>query len=457
MKRAARLWPRCRWAQGGGSLTDGGWVFLGRVSALLGGLAVQVTLAHLLPSPQLGRYYVWSSVVGVMAALATFGIGPVAMRHIALHQRAGAGAHAHGFALAALLWGALGGLAASAVFFVMATAFTRNSILPSLAAAGWIAALVASGLLADVLRGFRDIRAATIQTEILVGWLGLAGVLALSATVPPLTVAGVVCALAVGVLGATTFGAWALAWHLRGLPEAAAAPPARWWREQSGPIWLNTGLWLVFGQMDVWVLGVFRAPAEVAVYGVASRVAILLNQPEIMARAVLMPRIAALHAQGNLGALQRMVRGAATLSTALASAGALGLALGGGWALAAVFGEPYRACLPVVLILGGGYVLNAAAGLAATTLLMTGNQGAVLRGSLVGSSFTLALLLVLTPAFGAAGAATAMALGFVLQNALMLGFARRLLGIWTFLAVRPGEWRATWRAAPAAPAGPGVS
>jgi O-antigen/teichoic acid export membrane protein len=316
---------------------------------------------------------------------------------------------------------------------------------------------VASGLLADVLRGFRDIRAATIQTEILILWLGLVGVLALSAAVPPLTVEGVVCALAVGALGATTFGAWALARHLRGLPEPAAAPPAPWWREQSGPIWLNTGLWLVFGQMDLWVLGVFRAPAEVAVYGVASRVAILLNQPEVMARAVLMPRIAALHAQGDLGALQRMVRGAATLSTALASAGALGLALGGGWALAAVFGKPYRACLPVLLILAGGYVLSAAAGLAATTLLMTGNQRAVLRGSLVGSSFTFALLLVLTPAFGAVGAATASALGFALQNALMLGLARRLLGIWTFLAVRPGEWRATWRAAQAAPAGPGVS
>ncbi|MEO8585523.1 MAG: hypothetical protein ABI584_05140 [Acidobacteriota bacterium] len=42
------------------------------------------------------------------------------------------------------------------------------------------------------------------------------------------------------------------------------------------------------------------------------------------------------------------------------------------------------------------------------------------------------------------GAVSAVALGFVVQNALMVALARRTLGIWTFASARPSEWRAQW-------------
>ena len=425
-------------------LADSGWVLFGRVAALSGGLAAQVTLARLLTPEDLGRFFVWSSVVGAVSALASFGIGPVAMRHIAMHQHSGEGSHAHGFARGTVRLGALCGLGSSGLLFVAGAVFTPSLLLPALAA-GWTALLAVKSVLADVLRGFRDIRAATIITDILGGWLGLLGLLALAALLPPLTVANAVVGLSLGLMAAAAFGLSALRQHLAPLPTPAAAPPVQWWWRQSSSVWMNTGLWLAFGQMDLWILSLFRSPAEVAVYGLASRLSVVLNQPELVSRAVLMPRIAPIHAEGKRDSLQRMVRSAAAASGAVALLGTLALALGGDRALSAIFGPTYRASLPLALILAGGQVAGSAAGLGATTLLMTGHQSLVVRGSMAGFSCTLLLLLVLVPIHGATGAATATALGMVFQNLLMLGLAKRSLGIWTAASVRPAEWRTVWR------------
>jgi O-antigen/teichoic acid export membrane protein len=425
-------------------LTDSVWVLLGRASLFMGGLAVQMALARLLPQAELGQYFVWSSAVSVVSVLASLGAGPVAIRQISVQRRSGSRAETQGLTRAALRWGALGGLGASGPFFVIAALFTQSQLLPALAA-GWMAVTAAESVLADVLRGFLDIRAATVLDEILGGWLGVLIVLALAALFPPLTVAGTLVGLGLGLMVAIAFGLSALARHLEPLPSPAAAPSVQWWWKQSGPVWLNTGLWLVFGQMDLWVLSILRPPAEVAVYGLASRLAILLNQPQVMSRAVLMPRLAALHAHGEMDALQRMVRGAATAAGALALVGTLGLALDGQWVLTGLFGAVYRTSLPVALILGCGYIVSSGAGLAETTLLMSGRQTLVVRGSMVSGFSTLVLLLVLTPPYGAIGAATAMAIGTIVQNLLMLGLARRTLGIWTCASVRLTEWRAVWR------------
>ncbi|MGI5835753.1 MAG: hypothetical protein ACOX87_04570, partial [Chloroflexota bacterium] len=146
-------------------MTDSSWVLFGKVVALTGGLAAQVTLARLLTPEDLGAFFVWSSVVGAVSALASFGLGPVAMRHIATHLHSSQGSQAHGFARDTLRLGTLCGLGASAVFFVVGSAFTKSLALPALAAT-WTAIIAVRSVLADILRGFRDIRAATIITDI---------------------------------------------------------------------------------------------------------------------------------------------------------------------------------------------------------------------------------------------------------------------------------------------------
>ncbi|MBK9063971.1 MAG: polysaccharide biosynthesis C-terminal domain-containing protein [Acidobacteria bacterium] len=433
-------------------VTDSRWVLLGRASALLSALALNATLAHLLPAPQLGSYFLWASAAAAMGVLASFGLGPVALRHIAVSRRNGRSVEASDFAHAALGWGLRGGLAASAAFLA-AAALVTGEISAAMAAACLIVALAVSGLLAELLRGFGDLRAAALLSELFGGWLGLAAIWALDALRPPLAVPGAIAALALGLAGASAYGRLALCRHLT--PAPTAPSPFSWWWRESRAVWLNTGLWLVLGQADLWVLGAFRPRAEVAVYGIASRVAMLLLQPDAMARTLLMPRAAALHASGDLPGLQRLVRGAATVTGALVATGAIALAIGGAWFLTALFGAPYRACLPLVLILSCGYVVNSLSGLAATTLLMSGHQARVLRASLLGSALTLILLFALTPPFGAPGAASAVAMGFVVQNALMVALARRTLGIWTTASARPSEWRTLWVAlrAPAPGAG----
>ena len=422
-------------------VTDSRWVLLGRASALLSALTLNATLARLLPAPLLGNYFLWASAAAALGLLASLGLGPIALRHVAVSRRTGRSVEASGIARAALAWGIRGALGASTAFLAAAALFTGEAYAAA-ATACWIASLVVSGLVADLLRGFRDLRAAALMSEVLGGWLGLAAIWGLRALRPSLPVSGAIAALAFGIAGASVYGRFALGRHLTPAPPAPS--PFSWWWSESRAVWLNTTLWLVLGQADLWVLAAFRPRAEVAVYGLASRFAILLLQPDTMARTLLMPRAAALHASGDIAGLQRLVRGAATITTGVASAGAVGLALGGAWVLALLFGASYEACLPLTLILACGYVANAFAGLAATTLLMTGYQSRVLRMSLIGGAVTLVLLFALIPAFGARGAASAVAIGLIVQNALMVALARRTLGIWTFASARPSEWRALW-------------
>jgi O-antigen/teichoic acid export membrane protein len=83
-----------------------------------------------------------------------------------------------------------------------------------------------------------------------------------------------------------------------------------------GPPFLlvRLNIWLL-GGADLWILGMFRPAEEVAIYGAASRVALIAGTPLVVANAALAPISAELHSQGQRQRLERLVQAAATLST----------------------------------------------------------------------------------------------------------------------------------------------
>ena len=76
----------------------------------------------------------------------------------------------------------------------------------------------------------------------------------------------------------------------------------------SMPLLLMNSMTLMLGWTDVLVLGIWRDAAEVGIYGIAMRVALLTAFILSAISVVVAPQFAALHAEGNPAALRRLAQ-----------------------------------------------------------------------------------------------------------------------------------------------------
>jgi O-antigen/teichoic acid export membrane protein len=99
--------------------------------------------------------------------------------------------------------------------------------------------------------------------------------------------------------------------------------------------------------------------------------------------------------------------------------------------LALVFGTYYGQAWAVLVILSVGQVVNALSGSCALTLMMTGQQKALMVIALASAAFQAGLGIGLSKVLGLAGVALAVAGVLVLQNAVMVVWVRAKTGVWT--------------------------
>jgi len=104
-----------------------------------------------------------------------------------------------------------------------------------------------------------------------------------------------------------------------------------------------------------------------------------------------------------------------------------------GHQLLGLFGPAFVAGYPVMVILAVGQMARAAVGPAERILNMLGQQRACAIAYAAVFAFDVAALLLLTPIYGAIGAATATAATFVLESVLLFAIAKRKLGLHLFI------------------------
>lgn len=104
------------------------------------------------------------------------------------------------------------------------------------------------------------------------------------------------------------------------------------------------------------------------------------------------------------------------------------------------FEDFYGAAAPLVALLVGAELANAAAGSCGEVLIMTGHQRRMIVIAIATGVFAIGGSLLVVDHFGILGIACVLALGTVLQNVLMLVTARRTTGMWTYADV-PGAVR----------------
>jgi O-antigen/teichoic acid export membrane protein len=403
-------------------------------------------VARLLDPSALAAYFLAFSVVTVAAAAARLGLPRVVVRLVSASMAVGR----PGEARDAIRRVALTAGAASAVVVVIVGGppgrWLARSVFHSNLMAGvmfmaalWAAAEALRYVLSEAFRGFQDFRLAAVLGDAARGALTLAAMAALLLLREKTSLSVVVGAsLAASALTAVVAGGFLVR-------RVEHLGPAQ--RLNLGvtsialPLMVVDLAGLLLNQADLWVVGASRRAADIAVYGAAGRVAILLAVPLFVVNAVLAPVAAELHVKAERDELETTLRGASTLATVPTLLFFVAVLFAGGPIMGLVFGPFARSGGAVLAILAIGQVFAVATGACMITLMMTGHQRAVMVASVVVLGLTVPGLLLAADRAGLTAIAAVSSAGTVAQNVLLTLWARRVLGIWTHASLSPAAMR----------------
>ncbi|MDF3063170.1 MAG: rfbX [Microvirga sp.] len=412
-------------------------VFAIRVAAAALAYGTQVLLARLMGKEGYGVFataWVWIAVLG-HASLGGFGLS--VCRFVPQHRVRGELALARGF----LATGALATLA-SPVTIAAAGAgalwLLRGLVSPDYLLALAIALCVVpifalQDYVEGVARGFNwtalAIAPPFILRQALIA-IGMLLALAWGAPAEPWVAVG--CTW-VATATAVVLQAGLLVRALRSeLPPGSRAYRLREWFAATLPIGFAELTLILFGFVDVLILGLFVPPGAVGLYFAATRLLQFVVFVQYAATAATAPRFAEAWTRGDRETLRRLIRGTVRL-TALASFGVgAALLIAAPWLLA-MFGQGFGASFGVLAILLCGVAVQSLCGPAEDLLNMLGAERTAALVSLGALLFALALSLALIPLFGIAGAAAAMAIATAARGSALALAAKARLGLATHL------------------------
>lgn len=416
-------------------LVSGGvWTLGGRAVAALSGFAVNAMLVRVMAPADVGAYFLVLSIVSAGVMVAQLGMPSVVVRLIAEALGQGFEARARGVVKAALTIVACGGIGvglATALFIHLAGEPLFGSIPMAQAAwlAGlWVLTVSLMTLVGEIFRGFHDYGAAAIfapaGNNVLVAII-VAGVFL------PASFVGLSFALSASVLASACIALAGLArlrWRTARLPAPLRVPP----RELLGvglPLLISSLAILLATQADVWIVGSFLGPDDVAVYGAAVRLVQLVMMPMLVMNAVVAPLVSELQGQADRARLERLVRGCAALTGIPAALLLVLLFVAAAPILGLAYGEFYRAGATALVLVSAGQLVNILAGPAAVVLMMTGSQRALMAISVVSAAVVVGGSCASVGTFGTNGVAGAAGLGTALHGVLCWHRVRRALGI----------------------------
>ncbi len=211
----------------------------------------------------------------------------------------------------------------------------------------------------------------------------------------------------------------------------------RHWLGTALPMIFVWGLYTLLTSTDILMLKQFRPAEEVAHYYAAAKTLALVSIIYFAVAATSAHRFTSYHVVGDRDGLGRFA--AATVRWVFWLSLALTLViLAAGRPLLSLFGPDFVAGYPVMAILAIGQLARASIGPAERLLTVLGQQRICAGAYSVAFAVNIGGCLVLAPAYGAVGAATATAAAFAVESVLLFLIAKRRLGLHLFVW-RPRE------------------
>lgn len=431
--------------------TAGSLALLVKAAGLIGGLAVNVLLARLLSQPEMGIYFLAVTIAGFVAVVARFGMNQTIVREVASAVQLCTG----GRARQALWKASLVMVAVAAIGAVLLFSGAGSWIASDLFEAprlGDVYSLVAVLLLSLALqsivsegyRGLDRIVPASLYDNVattVIFALCLAAAYVVAGTLKLETALGMYAFICLLVLVTGAVFLWRRITGLAGEGEISGRDLV----VPSLPLLVNNLTFFLFSNGALWVVGAFSPPSEVAVYGAASRLVLLVTVPLMIVNMTVQPFIVQQWMRGDRAVLQRVLRASATLAMVPAVIASAPLVLAGELVMSSVFGAAYSGGGTILSILAAAFLLNTWTGSCGNLLIFSGNQRDVMNVTLLTGPVAFGFAVILAPRYGGLGVAVGMAAALVLQNGLAWWLARRRTGVWTHAALNLSGLRTSWR------------
>ena len=393
----------------------------------------QVLLARWIGAADYGVYVVAWTTVLVLGGLSSIGLSLAAIRLVPEYREQGDTARLagliHGSRRAGLLVGTVVAALGLAGLLLLGSRIDSIYVMPAYLALVCIPMYAVTDVQDGIGRGR--------------GWMGLA-------LLPPYMLRPLLVLIAMGIAhlmalpmnAATAVGAaivatwisclvqfWAMNRHLAA-ETATSQPVSDWrvWLSIALPLMATTGAEITLQCADVLILSRTLAPGDVAIYYAAAKTMSLILYVHYAVGSAAANRVTALSTRGDRVGLERAVAEAVgwTFWPSLA-AGAIVLALGR--PLLSLFGPDFAAGYPVMLVLVLGFLARSSVGPSDVLLRMLGQHRLSAVISATTAVAAVLLLLVLVPAYGLMGAASATALALVIETGLNWSAARHRLGL----------------------------
>jgi O-antigen/teichoic acid export membrane protein len=409
-----------------------------------------MVLVRVAAKPDVASYLLLQQAIMAVSLVLQLGLGPAALRFAPITR--GRGGERTTAVLRRRLFGIQIGLW-TLVIPILALAWpriARSMEAPELALATPLllgAAMLTSfgHLLDNYLRAFRMYSTSAPLTHVVPRGLVLLGFLTLGAVSTGTVPWEVLASIYVGALLATAI-AYAFALpsttpEETSEPRTAHAPPGVLEiLGTSTPMGLRSAASILYVASSLWILSWATTKEQVAVYGVAAALLQILSAIPSMASFVIPQEFSLLHADGRTAEMERLARTAATFVAALSIASFLGLLLLGRPLIRLAYGADYVGAWSILLILAVGTLWDAVSGSAGFVLQMTGRHVLLLLFTLGGGVLNVLLSLALAPRWGGHGIALATSITFVAFNVATVSAVRRLVGVRTFVYLKPSEW-----------------
>lgn len=387
------------------------------------------------------------SLIGIAAMVGSFGLPETMIRRVAASLAQG---HAASVRLLIqrcgqlLLCTSLAAALGAAIYFWL-DGFQRFHLPPS----PLLAVVVAVGIIslawqmvgAAVLRGLHEVKWANLLSGGQSGGpiavtIFLAALAVMFLTIPTAAVTSTrVGQLLVGAIVLTTgLTLWRM-WKV--LPAAAFAgslpehvPSFGELAFDALPIALSQLAAFCTLAADLWLVGKFFGADDVAFYGSAKRLVLLLGIPEQLAMLTIIAVIPSLYARGQLVELQRVIRQATSLAAIPAIVAAVALIVLPQQVLGLAFGPQYKTAAGVLVILTLGQLTANLLGPCGYVLLMTGRRWTVLCITLVCGLSAIVIGALAAQFGGLTGLAIAASVCTAAQITLEWLAARYFVGVW---------------------------
>jgi O-antigen/teichoic acid export membrane protein len=416
-------------------LTGGIWATVVKGFSLPLNLAVLALLARLIPPAEMGVYFLAFSIVTAVSILSMLGMGETIVRLVASSI---AIKHFHTVRKAvkhAFLWGFLGAVVGAIVVYFLGTQFGLPTYIVLLVSI-WGIAQTFVNLLAEALRGFNDIRAATILKNrsvvnaIVAGVLFIVLLLQIKVDLETVIILIVAAGLISIVLGGILL--WNNLTRLDDNNEYADDQDDLNIFSQALPVMGINTMSIIRAQIGLWIIASLLTAEEVALFGSATRLVYMVSiSLNTIVNAMIPPIIAELYVKHDIVKLEETVRTLATIASMFALIATIIFILGGRFILGLVYGEFYTGAWVVLSILALGQFVDVMGGSGGVTLIMTGHQDTMMKITVFTAVLAVLVTIVGAQYWGMTGVAVATAFALVIQNILMVTSAKKKVGIWT--------------------------